>query len=268
MPINFCTIASGSSGNSAFLSTDKTKILIDAGLSGKAIEQALAAHNIHCADIDAIFITHEHSDHIQGAGVLSRRYDIPIYLTKGTWRYVEQYKNLGKIKDKNCLTATPNIPIIMEDISITPFSVPHDANDPVGYTIHSGDCKIAVATDLGHVPDAAAHNFADADIILIESNHDLAMLKNGPYPAHLKRRILSDTGHLSNVACGRFLAEIFTAKTKHIFLAHLSRDNNHPMVAHQTVKDILAASKIDVGGEVDLHLADRHRPSAMATIEY
>jgi len=263
MPINFCTIASGSSGNSAFLSTDKIKILIDAGLSGKAIETALASRGVNCCDIDAIFITHEHSDHVQGAGVLSRRFDVPIYLTKGTWSYVEQYKNLGKIAEKNRLVAIPDMPITLEDVIITPFSVPHDANDPVGYTICTENCKIAIATDLGHVTDDVAHNFCDADVIMIESNHDIDMLKNGPYPPHLKRRILSDIGHLSNASCGVFLAEIFSLKTKHIFLAHLSQDNNHPALAFQTVKDILNAKKIDAGGAVGLYLADRNKPSAM-----
>ena len=263
MPINFCTIASGSSGNSAFMSTDKTKILIDAGMSGRAIECALATHGIDCSELDAIFITHEHSDHISGAGVLSRRYDLPIYSTKGTWQSAEKFGSLGKIAEKNRMLVKPDVPVMLNDMEIKPFSVPHDASDPVGYTILADDRKFAIATDLGHITEKAAENFFGADVIMLESNHDLDMLRYGPYPAHLKRRILSNTGHLSNVACGKFLAEIFSPATKHIFLAHLSQDNNRPVLAHETVKNILAAKKIDVGGAVGLYLADRHRPSAM-----
>jgi len=266
MQINFCTIASGSSGNSVFASTPNTKILIDAGLSGKAIEGGLRANGINCADIDALFITHEHSDHIRGIGILSRRYDLPVYATAGTWEYLKGPRGIGKIADKNKMLITPDTPIIMDDMEITPFDIPHDAAQPVGYTIKSGKYKIAVATDLGHASDDVARNICDSDIILIESNHDIAMLENGPYPAHLKRRILSNMGHLSNVACGQFLADIFSSKTKHIFLGHLSQENNRPILAYETVKNILLSNNIDVDDSVGLYLANRHTPSTMLTL--
>ena len=267
MSLSFCTIASGSSGNSVFVSTPKVKILIDAGLSGKAIESGLFSNGINCADIGAIFITHEHIDHIKGAGVLSRRYDLPIYATAGTWEYINHHKAIGKLSDKNKMYITPDVPVIIDDMEIMPFDVPHDANQPVGYTVKSGIRKIAIATDLGHASDNVAKNISEADIILIESNHDLTMLEDGPYPAHLKRRILSNTGHLSNVACGCFLADIFSSKTKHIILGHLSQENNRPILAYETVKDILLANKIDVGGSVGLYLANRHTPGAMLTLQ-
>jgi len=266
MKINFCTIASGSSGNSVFVSTPGASILIDAGLSGKTIESGLAANGINCGFIDALFITHEHSDHIRGAGVLSRRYDLPIYATAGTWEYMNHFKAIGKVAEKNKMHITPNTPIIIDDMEIMPFDIPHDANQPVGYTIKSGTHKIAIATDLGHASDNVAQNISDSDIILIESNHDITMLENGPYPMHLKRRILSDMGHLSNVSCGRFLADIFSTKTKHIFLGHLSQENNRPILAYETVKNILLSSKIDVDDSVGLYLANRHSPSPMITL--
>jgi len=266
MSINFCTIASGSSGNSVFVSTQGTHILIDAGLSGKTIEAGLRSHGINCASVDALFITHEHSDHIKGAGVLSRRYDMPVYATAGTWEYINRHSAIGKVADKNKMLITPNTPIIFEDIEIMPFDIPHDASQPVGYAIKSGGYKIAIATDLGYISDIVAENICEADVILIESNHDIKMLENGPYPAHLKRRILSDTGHLSNVSCGRFLADTFSSKTKHILLGHLSEENNRPILAYETVKDILLASKIDVGGSVSLAMANRHSPSAMISL--
>jgi len=151
-------------------------------------------------------------------------------------------------------------------MEIMPFDIPHDASQPVGYTIKSDGHKIAIATDLGHINDNVAKNIHEADVILIESNHDLQMLANGSYPAHLKRRILSDTGHLSNVSCGRFLADTFSSKTKHIFLGHLSQENNRPILAYETVKSILLANKIDVGGSVGLYMADRYRPSTMLSL--
>jgi len=268
MSLNFCTIASGSSGNSVFASTDKVKILIDAGLSGVATERGLRTQDLDCAEVDAIFITHEHTDHIRGAGVLSRRYDLPIYATAGTWRYLDHYNAIGKIAPNNRLIITPSVPLLLEDMEIMPFDIPHDASQPVGYTIKSGSFKIAIATDLGHISDNVARNIHGADIIFIESNHDLHMLENGPYPVHLKRRILSNVGHLSNASCGRFLADIFCHKTKHIFLGHLSEENNRPILAYETVSKILLADKIDIGigGTVGLSLADRYRPSRLLSL--
>jgi len=271
MSMNFCTIASGSSGNSVFVSTPRTRILIDAGLSGKAIEGGLRMGGIDCIDVDALFITHEHSDHIKGAGVLSRRYDLPVYATAGTWDYMNRCQAIGKIADKNKLYITSGMPVVLNDMEIMPFDIPHDANQPVGYTVNSRGHKIAIATDLGHISDNVAKNIHGADVILIESNHDLHMLETGPYPAYLKRRILSDMGHLSNVSCGRFLVDIFSSKTKHIFLGHLSQENNRPILAYETVKNILLANKINVDDSdcdsyVGLYLANRYSPSPMLTL--
>jgi phosphoribosyl 1,2-cyclic phosphodiesterase len=272
MSLSFCTIASGSSGNSVFVSTSGAKILIDAGLSGRAIERGLRGNGVNCADIDALFITHEHIDHIKGAGVLSRRYNLPIYATAGTWEYVNHFRAIGSIPDKNKMHITPDVPIFIDNMEIMPFDIPHDANQPVGFTIKSGGRKIAIVTDLGHASENVAKNMRESDMILIESNHDLHMLEDGPYPVHLKRRILSSTGHLSNVDCGRFLANIISPKTKHIILGHLSQENNRPILAYETVKNILLANNIDVDGycpdsdSVGLYLANRHSPSAMLTL--
>ena len=266
MPLNFFTIASGSSGNSVYVATENTKILIDAGLSGKTIEQGLGTYGINCRDINAIFITHEHSDHIKGAGILSRRYDLPIYATSGTWSYMSRCSTVGRVAEKNKLTVKENVPVVLYDMEIKPFEIPHDANQPVGYSILSGRHKAVIATDLGHITQVVAENVYGADIMLIESNHDLDMLKNGRYPAVLKRRILGDRGHLSNVSCGLFIKDIFSEKTKHILLGHLSQENNLPTIAYETVKDILLAGKIDIGGAVELYLAERHRPGVMISL--
>ncbi|MCL2171778.1 MAG: MBL fold metallo-hydrolase, partial [Defluviitaleaceae bacterium] len=153
------------------------------------------------------------------------------------------------------------------DMQVLPFAVSHDAAEPVGYTISTSGRKIAIATDLGHTDDQIAEHFHGADIILLESNHDLDMLKFGNYPAHLKRRILSDIGHLSNPAAGIFLRDIYSPKTKHIFLAHLSEENNRPILAHETVQNILLSAKIPIGTDCGLYLAPRKHISPVIELE-
>ena len=266
MSVKFCTIASGSGGNSAVLSTDHGGILIDAGLSGKTIENGLAAVGVSPKSLRGIFLTHEHSDHVCGAGVVSRRYDLPLYMTSGTWKAICRYKSIGKIMDKNIAIIDSDELIELGNIKIKPFSIPHDAAEPVGYCIYADGHKISIATDLGHIDDDISQHIYGSEIILLESNHDIEMLRRGPYPEQLKRRILSDIGHLSNVSAGRFLSEVFCGSTKHIFLGHLSEENNHPMLAYETVKNILMANKINVGTDCGLYLANRKLVSPMITL--
>ncbi|MDR2167325.1 MAG: MBL fold metallo-hydrolase [Clostridiales bacterium] len=266
MLISFCTIASGSSGNSAFVSSGKTKVLVDAGLSGRALCCALAHVGEDPAELSAIFLSHEHGDHIKGAGILSRRFNLPIYLTAGTLANLERYNALGKIADDKLFLVRPGVPVHLDGLVATPFALPHDANEPVGYSFSNGRHKIGIATDLGHAPPDVAAHLADSDIILIESNHDIEMLKYGSYPAHLKQRILGPLGHLSNAACGMLLAKIISAKTKHIFLGHLSEENNRPALAYETVKNVLIANKFNVGEDFGLYLANRHNPGPLISL--
>lgn len=266
MAVSFCPVASGSSGNSIFLSTGATKILIDAGLSGKRLESGLNSIGVDCNDIDAILITHEHSDHTQGAGILSRRFDIPIYATPGTWNAMNRLSMIGKIAPKNKMYIYEDESLILNDMRIHPFEIPHDAEQPVGYCVFAEDKKMTVATDIGYITDALKENISGSDILLLESNHDIDLLMNGRYPVQLKRRILSNYGHLSNVSAGRFLAEIMSGNLKHVFLGHLSEENNRPVLAYETVQNILTANKISVGTSVNLYLADRHKASRLVTI--
>jgi len=254
----FCPLYSGSSGNSIFVASQNTKILVDVGMPGKSIESALKHINQDPSGIDGIFITHEHSDHIKGAGIISRRYDIPIYANENTWEAMKT--KLGNIKENNIRIISNNSVDIM-DMHIINYNISHDAAAPIGYAIYSGNKKACIATDLGYFSDVVKNIIKDADVILLESNHDVEMVKFGPYPYPLKRRILSDVGHLSNDACGQAIVEIMNDKQKQIILGHLSKTNNYPDLAYQTVFNILKENHIEIGRDISLKLARRDMPS-------
>lgn len=259
MSVRFCPISSGSSGNSLYIGSGESHILIDAGLSGKRIQEKLKALSVDADEIRAIFITHEHSDHIQGAGVLSRRFDIPLYASENTWRTMLYNDMVGKIAPHNIKTFSHGQPVsIGGDLRLMPFKTSHDASEPSGFNIFAGEYKMSVSTDLGIATDSVLESIYDSDVLLVESNHDIEMLKNGPYPWPLKKRILSEHGHLSNVSCGKLLTDIFSHRIKHVFLGHLSEENNKPLLAYDTVKSILYANKINPEKDFTLHLADRN----------
>jgi phosphoribosyl 1,2-cyclic phosphodiesterase len=255
----FCSLYSGSSGNSIFVSSGNTRVLIDAGMPGKSIENALKEISESPKDIDAIFVTHEHSDHVKGIGVLSRKYDIPIYASTGTWGGMARL--IGNIKEHN-IREIDKDSITIKDMDVVSYRIPHDAKDPMGYALYSGGKKVCIATDLGNFTDEVKSNIIDADLVLLESNHDVEMLKFGPYPYVLKRRILSDVGHLSNDACGKAIVDVINHKPKRVVLGHLSNTNNYPELAYQTVVNILNENKVNIGKDIILTMADRGNPSS------
>jgi phosphoribosyl 1,2-cyclic phosphodiesterase len=257
-PLIFSSLYSGSSGNSIFLTSNNAKILIDAGMSGKSIENGLKEIGEKAEEVDAIFVTHEHTDHTKGVGVLSRKYDIPVYASEGTWKGM--LKQVGKIKENNIRVI--NSPINIKDMDIVSFKISHDALEPTGYSVICEGKKACIATDLGYLSEEVKENIIDADLLLLESNHDVEMLKFGPYPYVLKKRILSDLGHLSNEACGKAIMEIMTEKQKTIVLGHLSNTNNYPELAYLTVANILKENKINIGKDIILAMADRSKPSS------
>lgn len=258
--MKFCSLYSGSSGNSIFIASDNAKVLIDAGLAGKKIDDALKHIGEESSSIDGIFITHEHIDHIKGVGVLSRKYDIPIYANDNTWAVME--KNIGKIKEHNIRIMDRRSSITINDLEIKSFNIPHDAIAPVGYTVSSAGKNASVVTDFGVFTEEIRDNIIDSDIILLESNHDVNMLRMGPYPYKLKLRVLGENGHLSNEDCGSAIVSLLkNDKKKQIVLGHLSGTNNHPDLAYQTVVDVLSANGIRPGDDVILQLASRHNPS-------
>jgi len=252
--MNFFTIASGSSGNAYYLGLGGQHFLIDAGVSGKKIEHAL--HKMNIRSLDGIFITHEHRDHIAGAGVVARRFKTAIYATPLTWRYFSRHKSLGALEEGQAKIIEPDMPMIIGGAEVTAFDIPHDASQPVGYSFRTNENeKIVFATDLGHATESVKERLKNARVLLLESNHDPEMLERGRYHRMLKTRVSSKFGHLSNAQAGMLLAEVVMPGKTHVFLAHLSEENNTPMLAFDTVRRVLDGNNITVGG---LEVAERH----------
>ncbi|MBQ2107026.1 MAG: MBL fold metallo-hydrolase, partial [Lachnospiraceae bacterium] len=216
--MRFVSIASGSSGNCIYAGTDSTHILIDAGISAKRIEKGLFEVGLKPGELSGICITHEHSDHIKGLGVLARKYEIPIYATEGTLAEIRNVKSLGEYPEELLKPLRPDVKMTLGDLDILPFHIDHDAADPVAYRVQSGNKSVAVATDLGHYNQYTIDHLLDLDAVLLESNHDLRMLESGPYPYYLKRRIMGNFGHLSNENAGRLLNCILNDKMKYVLL--------------------------------------------------
>lgn len=253
MSLRFATIASSSSGNCIYVGTENTNILIDAGLSGKKIEEGLSSLDLTGNDIDGIFVTHEHSDHVSGVGVLSRRYNIPVYATEGTWGSMPS--SIGQIRPNLVRDIYAEENCAFNDLTIKPFEIPHDAAQPVGYTIGVNNTKITIATDIGHISDRVLENVKGSSLVLLEANHDVEMLRCGGYPQQLKSRILSDFGHLSNVNAGKLLDTVLDSSVKYVFLGHLSKENNTPRLAYDTVSKILTENGAVIGGDFDMWVA-------------
>lgn len=257
MAFSYCPLYSGSSGNAALLGTPNTRVLVDAGLTGKALDQALSNISIDPATLQGILITHEHSDHVRGAGVLSRKYDLPVYANVLTWRAM--MKQLGRIDKRNMRVFDTNRDFYIGDCNILPYAIPHDAADPVGFCFSHGGRKIAQMTDLGCVNDSILEAVTGADLLLIESNHDEAKLKCGPYPAYLKRRILSRHGHLSNADAGKTCVRLAQSGIRRFILGHLSGENNTERLAYETVTQSLAEKGLHLSRDVELFMAHRDR---------
>ena len=257
MGFKFCSLFSGSSGNSSYIGTDQAHILVDAGLTGKAVEAALKKLDIGASVLQGILITHEHDDHIRGAGVLSRRYNIPIYANQGTWEAMES--KIGKISINNIRVFDTDRDFYINDINVHPFGIPHDAAAPVGFCFFNRGKKISIATDLGHTNSKIINTVMDSDLVVLEANHDPEMLKGGSYPYHLKRRIMGRKGHLSNEDAGLALTKIMNGKLIRVLLAHLSAKNNIPQLAYQTVVQMLAAQGIVNGRDIVVDMTYRDR---------
>lgn len=234
--MNLCSIASGSSGNCIYVGDEDTHIMVDAGLSGKRIEEGLNDIGLKTSDMTGILITHEHTDHIGGLGVISRRYGIPVYATHGTIEAIRRAPGTGDIPEELFHEIKADRDFTLGDFSISAIKVSHDAAEPVAYRFHNNDRSAAVMTDLGKYDDYIIDSLQDCNAILLEANHDVNMLQVGPYPYLLKQRILGDRGHLSNESCGKLLVKLLNDGLEQIILGHLSHENNYAELAYETVR--------------------------------
>ena len=242
--LNIHSLFSSSKGNCTYVFSDTTKILIDIGISPKRLVENLEKNNIKPEEIQAILITHEHSDHIKGIRVFSKRYNIPVFASEKTWGTLVSLELPDVLKHEFTVGETFNI----GDICIHPFSIPHDAIDPCGFSMTSGKNKVTVATDMGHLTPELLYNFEASDSILLEANHDVAMLRSGNYPYFLKERVIGNFGHLSNALSAEAVEYLIKKGTKKFILAHLSEENNLPELALETVRSRLLTNNVDLSG--------------------
>lgn len=265
--MRLCSIASGSSGNCIYVGDDHTHLLLDTGISKKRIEEGLHSLGIKGEELSAILITHEHIDHIQGLGVFSRRYEIPVYATRGTIEGIRGTKSLGKMPDGLLHEIAVDQSFGLGDLKISPFAISHDAREPSGYRIDGGEKSVAVATDLGKYDEYTVEHLKDLNAVVLEANHDLHMLEVGPYPYVLKRRVMGEKGHLSNESSGRLLCDILHDGLQQVILGHLSKENNYAELAYETVKlEISMGDNPYKGEDIPMMVARRDQVSDIVTL--
>lgn len=260
---NFCSLYSGSSGNCLFVESQSTKILIDAGESAKKISTALSSIDVNPESIDAILVTHEHSDHVRGLGTFSKKYNIPVYANSKTWDAMPDQST--KISEQNIKKFTIEENFEIGDMKIHPFKIPHDAVNPCGFNIFHDNEKISVATDIGHMNSNIAHKLEESRFLLLEANYDPEILKCSPYPYLLKQRIAGPNGHLPNVDAGNTISFLMKSGLSEVMLGHLSKENNFPELAYKTVVEALINNKSDCN-QIRISVANRYNPSPIIKV--
>lgn len=264
--MRFASIASGSSGNCLYVGNDDTHILIDTGVSKKRIESGLKSLGVEPGDISAVLITHEHSDHVKGLGVFSRKYHVPIFATKGTLREICAMNSLGDIDSSLFRVIRGDEGFAFQGMNIQPLSVPHDAIDPVCYKVSSGKKSIATVTDLGYFDGHIVEHVKGCDALYVEANHDLHMLETGPYPYRLKLRISGNYGHLCNEMSGQLIGRAWEENMTNVILGHLSQENNYPKLALEAVKAELSRDYPELSESLDISVAPREIVSDLIKI--
>lgn len=259
----FCSLFSGSSGNSLFVQTDTTKLLIDCGESAKKIVNSLSEIDINIEDINAILITHEHIDHVKALGTISKKYNIPVYTNIETLNAMPEQKN--KIDNDNIHIFDFSNDFFIGDLRIHPFSIPHDAANPCGFNIYNNEKKISIATDIGHITPEIITNLENSSFLMLESNYDPNILKCSPYPYHLKERISGPYGHLSNSVAGQTISHLLTTGLKTAMLGHLSKENNFPELAYKTVMEEIIYNN-HTENSINLSVATRFNHSPIIEI--
>ncbi len=265
--MELCSIASGSSGNCIYAGTEDAHIMIDAGISGKRIENGLNTIGLKTSEMQGILITHEHSDHIQGLGVVARRYGIPMYATPGTIAAIKRSSSVGKIDETLFCPIQTGKEFCIDDMQIEPVAISHDAAQPCAYILHKGEKSMGVITDLGKYDDYIVDKLQGLDVLLLEANHDVHMLQVGSYPYPLKQRILSDRGHLSNELSGQLLGKVLHDNFKTVILGHLSKENNYASLAYETVRlEVTLGENPYRGDDFPMYVADRSEVSKVIQI--
>ncbi|WLV24667.1 MBL fold metallo-hydrolase [Aciduricibacillus chroicocephali] len=260
MTLRFSVLTSGSTGNAFYIESEQEKWLVDVGHSGKKMDALFKEADVDPYGLSGILVTHEHSDHIKGLGVLARKYNLPIYANAKTWQAMES--SLGKLSVDQKFHFETETVRTFGDMEIESFGVSHDAAEPMFFTFRSGGKKVALVTDTGYVSERVKKTVEDADAYIFEANHDVEMLRMGRYPWNVKRRILGDYGHISNEDSGLALSECITDRTECVYLAHLSLDNNMKDLAHMAVSQVLE----ERGIRIDVQDTDPHKPTAMRQI--
>lgn len=262
--IKFMSLGSGSSGNSYYLQAGSTRLLIDAGISPRTMKKHLRGAGVNLEDIDAVFVTHDHADHIKAVGYLANDLDKPVYATELVHQGINRnFCVSSKLTPKHVRVIQKEVAVQVGDFVVTAFDVPHDSTDCVGYRLEADSIVFCLLTDVGHVTSTLEGQVALADYIVLESNHDENMLVMGNYPAYLKGRIRGDKGHLSNGDSARLLAEHATPRLKHVWLCHLSEENNHPELARKTMETVCRSYGIVLGKDFAMDILKRKMPSEM-----
>lgn len=262
--MRFCSLASGSSGNSQYIETDQARILVDGGLSGSAIQKNLEAIGVDPASLDAIFVTHEHIDHVKGVGVLARRFGLEVFANENTWLAME--KTVKKIPQGQIRVFDQDLPLTYKGLEVTPLRTFHDCVQGTAYVFEEGGKKISLLTDTGRVSPKILEAMEGSQVYYIEANHDPDLLRTGPYPRALKARISSQFGHLSNDHAAQVLARLLRREGEEVILGHLSGENNRPRLAARAIREGLAQSQVLEGLDFRLEVAPALAPSSVIEI--
>lgn len=266
MHLSLCSLSSGSSGNVSFVAAGNTRLLVDAGLTGRRVIELLGGIGVLPETLGGILVTHEHVDHVRGVGVLARKFHLPIYANEQTFEAM--YHTVGEIPPWQKRIFDTGEDFYVGDLAIMPFGISHDAAEPVGFRLYYGGRSVALATDMGVMPKKVIQQLAGADLVLIESNHDPELLRHNPhYPDRLKQRILGNKGHLSNMACADALTALGETGVRHALLGHLSHENNTPELAMGTVTEQLKSRGVVNGRDIYIDMTWRDRAGGMYTVE-
>ena len=262
--LRFISFGSGSSGNCYLLTTPTDGLLIDIGVGLRSLKKNFRDYGLSFSQVHHVLVTHDHADHIKSVGSFSKDQHVPVYTTKVVHEGItKNYCVQQKVPSDYVNDVEKGTSFTIGDFMITSFGVQHDSSDNVGYMVEAEGTAFCVITDAGYVTDEMKEYISKADYLVIEANHDVEMVKNGPYPAFLKERILSHTGHLSNVECGEALVENMSEHLKHVWLCHLSEENNHPELARKTVEAILRSHGIVAGADLQLEVLKRKSPTGI-----